>query len=260
MISHSNQKTPMPYSRLSGLALLALLAPSAYAYHPFVTDDTGTQGSDGNQLEFVYDFAKSRLDGVTTLSRSASITYTRGVSETLDLYVATAHQSQPSSGLQNTALGAKWRFWEDEASGQSLGIKPEIRLPVSRSDEAKGLGTARTSWGVIGIYSKTTGFGEVHLNVAVDRNNSAQPSTDRQTIYRFSVAPVWNVAEGWKAGFDSGLETNPDRTQKRHLAYGQAALVYSPDKNLDLSLGIRQNFRDGPVNSTSATLGVTWRF
>lgn len=50
-----------------------------------------------------------------------------------------------SSGYGNSALGAKWRFYDDKDSGTSFAIKSEIIFPVSDRRENAGLGTDRKS-------------------------------------------------------------------------------------------------------------------
>lgn len=74
-------------------------------------------------------------------------------------------------GWGNVVLGAKWRFHDKEASKLSFALKPEIQLPVSKDREARGLGTARTSYGVSLLMTQETGFGAVHANAAVERVN-----------------------------------------------------------------------------------------
>ena len=49
------------------------------------------------------------------------------------------HQAQSGGG--NPSFGAKWRFYENEASGSSLAVKPEVVFPVSAGRENSGLGT-----------------------------------------------------------------------------------------------------------------------
>jgi hypothetical protein len=75
-----------------------------------------------------------------------------------------------------------------------------------------------------------------------------------------SVAPVWDVAEGWKLALDAGLMTNPDLAARASMGYVELGAIYSPSEDLDLALGIVHNVGDGAAISTSATIGLTWRF
>jgi hypothetical protein len=165
--------------------------------------------------------------------------------------------------LGNTAIGAKWRFHEDDTTKLSFALKPEIQLPISRQDEQRGLGTARTSYGLGLLMTQETGFGAVHANLAIDRVNYADPALnegERRTAYRLSVAPVWDVSEKWKLALDAGLVTNPDRAERARMGYVEIGAIYSPGKDLDLALGVVRNVMDGGADTTQWTVGVTWRF
>ena len=44
------------------------------------------------------------------------------------------------------------------------------------------------------------------------------------------------------------------------MGYVEIGAIYSPSDDLDLALGIVHNVGDGAALSTSATMGLTWRF
>lgn len=250
---------------LAGLLVAAAALacpPQAQAYHPLVSDDTGTQGAGGNQLELGYDHERGKADGVTDTGRAVPITYTRGLTDALDLFAGVARQTSPGDGWGNLGIGAKWRFHENEASRFSMALKPEILLPVSRSREAAGFGNGQLSYGLTLILTRETDFGELHVNLAAERNNYADDAAfpERANLYRVSVAPVWAVAEGWKLALDLGLQTNPDRAGKSRMGYVELGMVYSPSETFDLSLGVVRDVMDGAVSTTSATFGLTWRY
>jgi hypothetical protein len=262
-------KHPMQYPNplahialIGAIGLAGMLPASALAYHPLVTDDTGTQGLSGNQLEIGYDYAHSKTAGVTDIGREVPFTYTRGLTDSLDAFAGIARQTAPGDGWGNVGVGAKWRFYEDDAAKFSMAVKPEIVLPISRAKEAAGFGNGKASYGLTLIATKETDFGELHFNLAVERSNYADTVTftDRRNLYRISVAPVWAVAEKWKLALDLGLQTNPDPAEKSRMGYVELGMVYCPSENLDLSLGITRDVMDGPVQSTSASFGLTWRF
>lgn len=256
-------------ARAAAVTCMALLAGPSSAFQPLITDDTGTQGTGGNQLEVAYNRTTDRLAGARDLTHEFPLVFTRGITDALDVYLAGAYQrlapaAQPAErGFGNTALGVKWRFYENEASKLSLALKPEVQFPVSRSREGRGLGTARTSYGMALLMTQETSFGAVHANLAaerVDYADAAIEAGERRLRYRASVAPVWDIAENWKLALDTGIVTNPDASAKRYLGYVEAGAIYSPGKDLDLALGIIRNVRDGQVKTTQATLGLTWRF
>ena len=253
------------------LACVALLLPgAASAFQPLVTDDTGTQGAGGNQVEAAYNRTVDKAPGARVITHEVPLVFTRGVTDALDLYAGLGYQrivppapGTVERGWGNAAVGAKWRFYENEASKLSFALKPEIQFPVSESKEARGLGTARTSYNVNLIMTQETGFGAVHANLVVEWVRYADDAlnmAERRTLYRLSAAPVWDVAEGWKLALDVGLTTNPDLAANSRMGFVELGAIYSPDKDLDLAFGVIRNVRDGAASTTQATLGLTWRF
>lgn len=252
------------------LGCMTLLPAVASAFQPLVTDDTGTQGAKGNQVEAAYNRTVDKLSGTEAVAQEVPLVFTRGFTDALDLYAGVGYQriEPPAPGTEergwgNPAVGAKWRFYENEASKLSFALKPEVQFPVSDSREARGLGTAKTSYSVNLIMTQETGFGAVHANAVAERVNysdDALNSAERRTLYRLSVAPVWDVAEGWKLALDAGLTTNPDLAESARMGYIELGAIYSPSKDLDLAFGIIRNVSDGDISTTQATAGITWRF
>jgi hypothetical protein len=252
------------------LALATLLPAVAAAFQPLVTDDTGTQGAGGNQIEAAYNRTVDKVSGARIVTQEMPLVFTRGVTDALDLYagigyqrIAPAAPAMAERGFGNSAVGAKWRFFEDDANKLSFALKPEIRFPVSDNREARGLGTARASYSFGLLMTQETGFGAVHANLMADRANYSDEAinvAERRNLYRLSVAPVWDVARGWKLALDAGLMTNPDRAARARMGYVELGAIYSPGKDLDLAAGIIRNVGNGDVQTWQATAGFTWRF
>lgn len=256
----SSHAKPSVYTSSHLDGFFCLSAPS-FAFHPLITDDTGTQGAGGNQLEVGYDVARSKDGGVTDTARSLGLTYTRGIADGLDAYIGAAYQTSEPNGWGNVGIGLKWRFFDDAASGVSLALKPEVLLPVSRADEARGLGNGETSYGVTLIASQETAFGAVHFNAELARSNFADATIeDRRDFWRVSVAPAWRVSDAWTLALDLGLQANPDRSRDAAMGYAELGVVYTPDDALDLSFGVIRDLKDGPVESTTVTVQATWHY
>ena len=259
-----------PWRVFFPLLLTAGLSSSAFALQPLITDDTGTQGSGGNQLELSFSDERAKTDGNTDRTLSVPVVYTRGLTESLDVYVGAGYSwlrpDSPGSnvnGATNTSLGAKWRFYENEESGSSLALKPEVIFPVSSGREADGLGTGKTSGSLTLIYSQDVPFGAVHVNAVVgrERYRDDEISPDATTS-RFSVAPVWDVSERWKLALDVGTESARAAGDTVRSNYVELGAIYSPGKDLDLAVGlIRARNSESPETTTyTATAGLTWRF
>lgn len=250
-------------------ALAAFSSPSS-ALQPLITDDTGTQGSGGNQLEVSYSHDRTRVAGETERVQSVPVVYTYGLTDTVDIFASIAYSrirndipSGDASGLGNTVIGAKWRFFENEETGTSLAIKPELAVPVSAHRESDGLGTGKTSGNLTFILSQEAPFGAVHFNAGLGRDRFRHSNETPNTDYRrFSVAPVWDVSEQWKLAFDLGTEHARADGHTVRSRFGEVGAIYSPSKDLDVAIGyIRTTDSESPKSKTnSVTAGLTWRF
>lgn len=250
--------------------ILATFAPAAFAFQPLITDDTGTQGTGGNQIEVSVSEDRASSAGNTVTTTTLPLVYTRGITDALDVFVQANRTRIRStvagagaSGGSNPSFGAKWRFFENEATATSLGLKPEIRLPVSAAKEAVGLGVGRTSYSLTMILTQEVPFGAVHANVVTgrDRYRDTTANPDASTS-RVSLAPVWDVAEQWKLAADVGTDTRDAGGAKTRTGFTEIGAIYSPDKDLDFALGLirRSDNATAKTTTTSATIGLTWRF
>lgn len=226
------------------------LANPAQAFFPLVTDDTGTQGTAGNQIEISYSFNKS-VNSVTDengrfveraqgIANAFPLTYTRGISENIDVFFGVARQTSPARGWESSEIGLKWVFAGDQTQGWSAAIKPTITLPVSTKMQDRGLGTAKTNVAVTLISSYLTDTYEWHFNAGYAGNRqavTAEAEAERQNLWSVSVAPVIVLNPQWKLAFDAGLQTNPGENS-RYSAFGEVGLVYAPIENLQLGLGV----------------------
>jgi hypothetical protein len=244
-------------------AALALCASAASAFQPLVTDDTGTQGQGGNQVE---------LAGTTTKdnggkTREGVFTYTRGLTDGLDVFAELGRQrlsplgGASIKGPSNSSVGAKWRFFENQ-NKTSLAIKPIYVFPVSEDKEADGMGSGKATYELSLILTQEMEWGAVHANLLGGRNRFRdQAVAEDEKVRHFSVAPVWNVDDKWKLAVDLGAEHVVTESQKTRSRFGELGAIYSPNADLDFALGlIRARERDSRALTKSATAGVTWRF
>ncbi len=252
---------------LLGLAALCATSPAS-AFQPLITDDSGTQGKGGNQFELSVTQDRERTAGEYTSIRTLPLVYTRGLCETFDAYLALIPTNirsnvphSDASGAANPALGAKWRYYENEDSKTSLAVKPEIRLPVAAAKEAAGLGSGRTSYGLLLILTQELPFGAIHANLARGRDLFRYPEINPHlSTAHASIAPVWNLGEQWKLALDLGREMETAAGIRKRFTFLALGAVYSPDKELDLALGFIRRSDSADNSTNSATLGATWHF
>lgn len=246
----------MSLSKIALALSLAAASLSAHAFHPLVTDDTGTQGEGGNQLEL--SASSARAGGVT--DRSYDLTYARGLSDPLDVAVSISQSDNETgpNGMGNVALGLKWRFYENEASKTSLVVKPTLLLPVSEQKENDGLGNGKTSPEVVLGVTQETGFGAVHANVLIGQDRFK--NSDRLDRTQYSVAPVLAIGEAVQLALDLGITYEKQAGVKTHTSFVELGAVYALNPDLALSAGVVRLRDDARNYATEATVGVTWLF
>lgn len=263
--------SPM-FTKTLGISLVVFTA-SAHAFFPFETDDTGTQGTGGNQFELDYTYNESesvRFDrnGQPSTSSDTSnafaLTYTRGVAPTVDLFIGNSLQTSPSIGWQNMAIGAKWVFAGDQTKQWSFALEPVLTLPISSAAQNAGLGSAKTNGSVELLGSYLHRHYQVHINLGYATNrleDTPNKTPQRTDIWSASVAPIWVINEQWLLGLDFGIQTNT-QTNTNHAGYAEIGLSYSPIPTLELGLGIISSSDLGDRNnrSTSMTAGITYQF
>lgn len=133
---------------------------------------------------------------------------------------------------------------------------------MSRVREARGLGNGKVSGALAFIVTREVAFGAIHANLAVARHRFRDPEAARSTVTGLSVAPVWDVAPHWKLALDFGYEREKSGGETTHSRFAELGAIYSPGEDLDIALGVigGRNSADPRETTTSATLGVTWRF
>src|SRR5438034_4842165 len=104
------------------LGTLSAVAELASAAHPFITDDTKTQGKGRFELELGTQYTRASVDDVTLANFQFAPQLTYGTNDSLDLIlrptydinVASGGASGRAAGFGDTNLEFKWRFWQQE--------------------------------------------------------------------------------------------------------------------------------------------------
>ena len=250
------------------ITFVLLWAGKAFAAHPLITDDTGTQGKNRTQFEFIGEYGHDKENGITTKSLTFPTipVLSYGVTDTLDIVFGMpyavvktneAGTETRQSGFGDASLEVKTRFYEKD--GLSFAIKPGISLPTG--DENKGLGNGKASYHAFLITTKELQPWAFHFNVGYIRNEyklSADNDANRKDIWHVSLASQVEVVKNLKAVANIGMERNLDKTSETHPAFILGGLIYSITENLDVDFGVK-----GALNRTETDItylaGVTWR-
>lgn len=129
--------------------MLSIFSLPAYAAHPLITDDTGTQGKGKFQIEVNAEHANDNGNTETALGATLSA----GVLDNVDIVIGapyvflsekddTGHRSY-EDGISDLSLALKWRLYENE--GLSFALKPGVTLATGDVDKGLGDGKSTTT-------------------------------------------------------------------------------------------------------------------
>jgi hypothetical protein len=263
-------------------ASASFLSPSVpiWAAHPFVTDDTGTQGKGNWQLELQGDLLRSERtadtgSGPVEQKRKVNVfvpVLSYGVFDSLDIQLGLSYgrqrttengvETEDESGMSDSTLELKWRFLE--AGAFSLAVKPGLLLPTG--DEGKGLGTGKTSWGVALLATYEAEPWTFLGNVAYSKVRFKLPQAaaeNQSDLWRVSGGLSYAVAGDVRLVGEAGLRRNeskndpylPDQTSQ----FAMIGFIYSPSKNMDFDAGFRKNLNDAEFDK-AYLVGMTFRW
>lgn len=244
-----------------------MMAGSARAAHPLITDDTGTQGKGHVQLEVTgqYDWDRENSEGVSVKAEGgevcAALSY--GIADNVDLVLGLPYlwgkakedgmTVYDENGIGDTVLEVKMRFVE--MGGFSLALKPGLSFPTGNDN--KGLGAGTLGGHLFLIASQAVGAWEFHGNLGYIRNEN--DADERRDIWHASVAATWEIIENLKLAANAGIERNPDDPAKYDPAFLIGGIIYSINENIDIDLGVKYGLNK-PETDISAMAGLAFRF
>jgi hypothetical protein len=246
-----------------------LAAGPAFAAHPLITDDTGTQGKGKTQLEFNGEYDHDSEDGTVTntlvLPTIPVLSY--GISDAVDFVLGVpferreikqAGAATTERGISDVSLQLKWRFYEKD--GLSFAVKPGVILPTGDFD--RGLGNGKASYSAFFIVTKDMAPWAFHFNLGYIRNEyklQADEDAKRKDIWHVSLASQMEVVKDLKAVANIGMERNSDKRSNIDPAFLLGGVIYSITESFDLDAGVKAGLNK-PEADITYLAGVTKRF
>jgi hypothetical protein len=240
---------------------------AAFAAHPLITDDTGTQGKGQFQIELNGEFTYDKEIGLGGTTREAGgevatiVSY--GIIGTVDIVLGVPYQwtkvkeegvtISDEDGISDISLEGKWRFHDKD--GLSFAVKPGITFPTG--NEERGLGAGRATYSIFFITTKEIEPLAFHLNLGYTRNENKVD--ERKDIWHASLASEVEIVKDFKAVGNIGVERNPDKSSSTAPAFVLGGLIYSISENLDIDLGLKVGLNK-PETDYSILAGVALRF
>lgn len=242
---------------------LLFMAHSAFAAHPLITDDAGTQGKGNFLLEVNGQYETDEEDGVDAEAGEIKASLSYGVTDTVDVVVGLpyetmredeGHDLAKTNGIGDASVEVKWRFFEKE--WLQLAFKPGLTLPTG--DEEEGLGTGRMTYGAFFIATAARGPGAVHLNIGYVRSEN-EGEEEREDIWHASLAGELDVVKDLKAVANIGIERNPDPASHTDAAFIIVGLIYTVTDSLSIDVGVKGGLTD-PEADLTVLAGMAWKF
>lgn len=243
---------PSPRSSLLAAAAAFLGAHAAHAGHPLVTEDTGTQGAGGRQLEANAERTRERTEGATERAWQVAATLSYGAADAVDLQLTVARLDVRGGGhgALDAALDLKWRFYESGAV--SFALKPGLTLPTGEEDEGRGSGEA--TWGTLAIASYERAAWALHGHAGYRRNRNRLG--ERESLWQLATALWWKRTTRLSVVAEITTEGNPLGGES--LRQAVLGAIYGATKDLDLDAGIR--WGNDPAMDRALLFGVTLRW
>lgn len=237
----------------SAAALVFLFPAGAYGAHPLLTEDTGTQGKGGWQLEVNGERQKdpqpSSEDAPVIRALQSGTTLSYGVTDSVDFKVDVPYVRH--QGILDVAAGLKWRFYEE--GPLSFGTVFGLYFPTG--DEQQGLGTGKTNAGLLGVASWQGERWEFHSSAGLRSNQNV--IGQRDWLGHFSAAAMYRVWQPFRVLVDVAWDSNP-QAESGAFRNTVVGFIWSVTKDFDLDAGVRKG-NDAAVES-ALLFGLTLRW
>lgn len=236
-----------------------IYATNAFATHPLISDDTGTQGKGKIQIELNGEHGTDKEDGVTEKTTKIAGAFTYGIINSLDLIAGIPYlfnstkadgETCREKGISDASFETKWRF--TEIGHFSFAVKPGISLPTG--DYKKGLGSGKV--GYSGFIINTINIEPLvfHFNLGYIRNENKLG--EENNLWHFSGACEYSVVKNLRIVANIGIEKNADPDASENPAYVIGGVIYSVIDDLDLDAGLKFGLNK-PAVDYSILVGTT---
>ena len=227
-----------------------LFAEPAFAAHPLMTDDTGTQGKGAVLVESNVNYIKDN----EFRSTAVPLAVTAGINETMDVAVEfpylwlrpSAVTGQPESGFSDVFFKFKHRFYEQEKKGgdreeseRSLAYQIAFSQPTGKEEQGLGAGTARWSARLLGS-SEWEAMG-VSANLGYDSSGRALRRGNFVFDYAvsLSIAAKYERTKPWEPVVELAVVRVKGADGYERIATALTGIIYEPSEQFYVDAGVR---------------------
>jgi len=247
---------------------MMLTPTTAWATHPLVVQDTGTEGKGNFLFELTGDYLK---DSPLKATKETAI-ITAGASEHVDLALELPYlMLDPSpvtgeftSGMGDIRIKLKQQLFENEVK-QSMAYQIYGYFPTG--DEEKGLGTNNIVWGVNVIDTQECHSNAFHLNVGYEvyGRDMKHWHFAQDYAFKFGLAAEHKFTESFRLLTEFAGESRKETDKAADTqSYSRpftllAGCVYDISKSWYVDLGARAGLNKD-AEDYSVLAGTAWRF
>ncbi len=250
--------------------LLILSASPARAAHPLISDDAGTIGRGTVQIELNCDIGsdKSTAAGTSATTHIAQVATTigYGATDTIDLNLGItrpwgstdiAGTTYHNAGSTDYSIAMKWRGYEHD--GFSVAVKPSFTLSTAVGNKDN----YNVASGMAVVCTRELEPIALHLNAGytyISYHSPEVSAASKNSIWNFSLAATYELfKERLKLATDFGVNSNQERGNDKLPAFALAGIIYTINKNVDISTGIKFGLNDA-ADDITGTFGLTLTF
>ncbi len=228
---------PSPRQTLAAMASALFLIQPAFAAHPFITEDPGTQGT--GRIELELGLAASQGDpSLNGRAVAFSPQLSLGIAPAIDLIAQAIWlnqmpaQAPTLAGSGDMLTDFKWRFFETDTL--AFAVRAGLGLPTG--DSATGLGAGTLGYHAIAIAGVKFGSYAVYANAAYARTR--QPGA-RADLGFFSMALTRPDDAPLRTFIEAATFSSVDPGNPQWPAVARAGLIYTVNAWLDVDAGFQ---------------------
>jgi hypothetical protein len=226
---------------LLATALASVGARPAMAGFPFVTDDSGTQGTGHVELDLYVQY--SRFSGGSTGSLPA-VSFAYGVTDNFDLTLgvpmtmAQTNGVGTNVGIGDISAGFKFRFIDEDTEGwrPGLAFAPSVYFPTGSQARGTGAGYFRAFLPV--WLSKSSGDWTFFTGGGLNINQGTIGGVKQTNWWYAGAGVTYQINDTWTVGSEI-YYTSPVETGAKDLVGFNVGVIYSlaPGHNLMATVG-----------------------
>jgi hypothetical protein len=212
---------------------------TGYAGQPLITDDTGTEGTNGLLFEFETQIGYQKEDDFACHFAEIPLTLTYGIADKLDAVLQipyfrlwTADESNVH-GLLDIFFELKWQFYN--MHNTSFAIKPGLTIPTGNNRD--NLGAGKATFGIVFVGTHSFENLSVYYNLGYLRNENMY--RERIHLWQISLASEFALSKKLTVVADLGLERNSSFYSRKPPGFLLTGFTYTITDGFMLDAGFK---------------------